>query len=57
MNAWHLMLLQSRANNGVYEGDRLPMINWAWPQGTWFQKRLRDLRNQQRRTHRESPAL
>jgi hypothetical protein len=57
MNAWQLMFLQSHVNNARYEGDRLPMINWAWPQGTWFQKRLRHLRSQQRRTYQAAPAL
>jgi hypothetical protein len=43
MGFWQLIFQQSKANNGAYDGDRLPMQNWDWPQGTWFQKRLRYL--------------
>jgi hypothetical protein len=46
MNPWQLIFLQSRANNGPYDGDSLPTQNWDWPQGTWFQERLRDLRKE-----------
>ncbi|HEY7555386.1 MAG TPA: hypothetical protein VIH18_11315 [Candidatus Binatia bacterium] len=44
MNPWQLMFLQSKVNDNPYTGDSLAMQNWAWPQGTWFQKRLRHLR-------------
>ncbi len=44
MNSWELIFRQSRVNNGLYEGDRLPGNNWQWPQGTWFQARLYYLR-------------
>ena len=44
MNSWELIFTQSRANNGTYDGDRLPGNNWQWPRGTWFQTRLRYLR-------------
>jgi hypothetical protein len=47
MNTWRLIFLQSKVNNGVYDGDRLPMHNWDWPKGTWFQERLRYLRKTQ----------
>jgi len=47
MNPWQLIFLQSRANNGAYDGDSLPAQNWDWPQGTWFQERLRYLRKTQ----------
>jgi len=46
MNSWRLIFLLSRANNGVYNGDRLPTQNWHWPEGTWFQERLRYLRKE-----------
>lgn len=46
MNAWQLIFQQGRVNNGAYDGDTLPARNWDWPQGTWFQERLRDLRKQ-----------
>lgn len=45
MNAWEVIFVQSRVNNGVYDGDRLPGQNWQWPQGTWLQTRLRYLRS------------
>jgi hypothetical protein len=44
MSSWQLIFKQSRVNNGAYDGDRLPAQNWDWPQGTWFQTRLRNLR-------------
>jgi hypothetical protein len=44
MNAWQLIFFLSRVNNGGYDEDRLPILNWRWPEETWFQKRLRDLR-------------
>jgi hypothetical protein len=48
MSSWQLIFLQSRVNNGTYDGDRLPAQNWHWPQGTWFQRRRSYLRTQQR---------
>jgi hypothetical protein len=45
MSSWQLIFKQSRVNNGAYDGDRLPAQNWYWPQGTWFQTRLRNLRS------------
>lgn len=44
MTPWQLIFRQSRVNNGPYYGDSLPAQNWDWPQGTWFQERLRYLR-------------
>jgi len=44
MNSWEVIFQNSKANNADYYGDRLPVQNWDWPQGTWFQKRLRRLR-------------
>jgi len=46
MNPWQLMFLQSKVNHNAYNGDSLATQNWAWPQGTWFQKRLRLLRRE-----------
>lgn len=57
MNAWQLMFLQSKANNNRYNGDGLAIQNWAWPQGTWFQKRLRQLRRKRPQTHMEAAQL
>jgi hypothetical protein len=47
MNSWQLIFLQSRANHGAYDGDKLPAQIWDWPRGTWFQKRRRYLRETQ----------
>ncbi len=44
MNSWQLIFLQSKVNNGAYYGDQLPPQIWDWPEETWFQKRLSDLR-------------
>ena len=45
MTSWELIFRQSRVNSDSYDGDQLPAQNWHWPQGTWFQTRLRYLRN------------
>lgn len=45
MSPWQLIFRQSRVNNGIYDGDRLPAQIWDWPQGTWLQERLRYLRH------------
>jgi hypothetical protein len=47
MSLWQLIFQQSKVNNGLYDGDRLPAQNWHWPQDTWLQKRLRYLRKNQ----------
>jgi hypothetical protein len=48
MNYWQLIFLQSKANEGVYDGDGPPAQKWDWPHETWLQKRLRYLRKRQR---------
>ncbi len=48
MSSWQLIFLQSKVNNGAYEGDRLPAHVWHWPEGTWFQKRRNYVRAAQR---------
>jgi hypothetical protein len=48
MTSWEVIFLQSRVNNGAYEGDHLPAQNWDWPRGTWFQERLYYLRARRR---------
>ncbi len=40
MSQWQIIFLQSKVNNGIYNGEILPAQNWKWPEGTWFQKRL-----------------
>ena len=37
---WQLIVLQSRANGGFYQFEKLPQVKWQWPTGTWFQARL-----------------
>ncbi len=54
MSTWQLIFLQSRANNCAYDEDDLPAQNWAWPQGTWFQKRRHYLRETQRKYARQN---
>jgi hypothetical protein len=44
MTSWELIFLQSRVNDGAYDGDHLPAQNWDWPRETWFQERLYYLR-------------
>jgi hypothetical protein len=44
MTSWQLIFLQSKVNNGAYNGDCLFAQNWDWPKATWFQMRLHDLR-------------
>ena len=40
MTFWQLIFIQSKVNDGVYDGDRLLTQNWKWPNETWFQTRL-----------------
>jgi len=40
MNAWESVFLQSRVNDGRYDGDSLPQTIWPWPKDTWFQNRM-----------------
>jgi hypothetical protein len=44
MTSWQLIFVQSKVNNGAYDGERLFARNWDWPKETWFQTRLRDFR-------------
>jgi hypothetical protein len=55
MNSWELIFRLSRVNSDRYDSDRLPALNWDWPRETWFQKRLRQLRNGDRRYRRAFP--
>ena len=58
MNSWQLIFQQSRANNRFsYIEDSLATQNWAWPRETWFQKRLRYLRNKRQQAHQQTAAL
>ncbi len=44
---WQTIFLLSKVNGGYYDGDGLPPQNWEWPTNTWFQERLRDVREKQ----------
>ena len=46
---WRLLFEQSKANGGLYREDNLPLegCGGGWPKRTWFQKRLRHVREQQ----------
>ena len=44
MSSWQLIFSQSKVNSSFYDGDRLVAQNWDWPKETWFQTRVRDLR-------------
>jgi len=55
MSYWQLVFLQSKANNGPYDEDELPQLNWKWPQGTWLQKRLRYVRETRQILQRINP--
>lgn len=44
---WQIVFMLSKVNGGVYLGDELPPQNWDWPTKTWFQERLRDVREKQ----------
>jgi hypothetical protein len=54
MNSWQLIFLQSKVNNGEYHGDLLLPQIWDWPEETWFQKRLRYIRRDDRRLSEEA---
>jgi hypothetical protein len=38
----------ARVNGGLYLGDHLTAQRWDWPQSSWFQNRLRELRDKER---------
>ena len=40
MSAWEAIFTQSPVNDGHYDEDDLPHLNWHWPRETWFQLRL-----------------
>ena len=44
MSSWVAVFSQSPVNNAPYDGERLPEQIWRWPTGTWFQARVRYLR-------------
>jgi hypothetical protein len=48
MNTWEAIFSQSPANNGFYNGEKLPQVHWDWPKRTWFQGRLNHVREHER---------
>jgi hypothetical protein len=48
---FRILFDEDKLKQGVYQDDDLlPQSNGVgWPKGTWFQKRLRQVREQQRR--------
>ncbi len=44
---WQIIFQLSKVNGGIYLGDELPPHNWDWPTKTWFQERLRGVREKQ----------
>ena len=51
MSYWQLIFTQSKANGCLYKEDKLPDHPWHWPQKTWFQQRLRYVRQTRCQTH------
>ena len=41
---WRKIFSNSRANGAPYFGDYLPAHLWSWPSGTYLQRRLREVR-------------
>jgi len=54
MNSWISIFQQSRANNAPYYGDRLPQQIWRWPVHTWFQSRVRYVRDRHNESRSEN---
>jgi hypothetical protein len=41
---WLRVFTNSNVNGATYEGDDLPVYPWAWPTGTYLQRRLQAVR-------------
>ena len=41
---WQLVFSQSKVNGAPYRGDHLEGSNWSWPDDTFLQRRLRQIR-------------
>ena len=41
---WQLVFLQSKVNGAQYTGEWLSLRSWQWPENTYLQRRLKDLR-------------
>ncbi len=46
-SSWKLIFFQSRVNGAQYRGEEILPYWWDWPQQTYFQKRVRDMRQVQ----------
>ena len=44
MNTWESIFVQSPVNEGHYDEEELPHLNWNWPRETWFQTRFNQMR-------------
>jgi hypothetical protein len=44
---WQLVFQQSTVNGADYRGEYLPGFSWSWPEDTYLQRRLRDVRTGQ----------
>ncbi len=52
-SSWQLIFLQSKVNGAQYRGDEIRPYCWDWPQETYFQKRVRDVRRVQMKAVKE----
>jgi ABC transporter substrate binding protein len=43
-STWQRIFLQSKVNGASYRGEQLSGFNWSWPQNTYLQRRLKQLR-------------
>ena len=41
---WQLVFAQSKVNGAHYLGEQLPGSHWKWPEDTFLQRRLRQVR-------------
>jgi hypothetical protein len=44
---WQLVFLQSKVNGAPYSGEWLSSGSWKWPENTYLQRRLKNLRRYQ----------
>ena len=44
---WQLVFLHSKVNGAPYTGELLSPRSWQWPEDTYLQRRLKDLRQYQ----------
>jgi hypothetical protein len=56
-STWQRIFLQSKVNGASYGGEQLSGFNWSWPQNTYLQRRLKDLRRYQSSDFRDLHQL